>query len=105
MPKQQRRKKLKQKTIRERALSQCCLFEQNQERKDKMREELLEKYNKMEQEMKEKQAKMEKEKEEAQIELGLHQEDEYLKQYKKEQNIERLGRINIYKTEKKMRKL
>ena len=94
-------KKLKHKIIRERALSQCCLFEQNQERKDKMREELMEKYNKIEQEMKEKQEKREKEKKEEQRALCLHQEDEYLKQYKKEQNIERLGRINIYKIEKK----
>jgi hypothetical protein len=67
----------------------------------KAEKELMEKYNKIEQEMKEKQERREKEKKEEQHELCLKQEDDYLKQYKKEQNIERLGRINIYEAEKK----
>ena len=88
-------------TIKRRAQSQSALFEGNQKRKDQMQEELLEKYNKIEKDMKEKQEKREKEKKEKQYNLSIKQEDDYLKQFKKEQKIGRLERINIYKTEKR----
>ena len=51
--------------------------------------------------MKEKQEKREREIKEQQYNLSIKQEDDYLKQYEKEQFIGRLERINIYKTEKR----
>ena len=66
-----------------------------------MHELLMKKYNKLEKEMKKKQEKREKEEKEKQYNLSIKQEDDYLKQYGKEQIIGRLERINIYKTEKR----
>ena len=94
-------KDIRQKTIKNRAQSQSVLFEENQKRKDKMHDDLLEKYSQLEKEMNEKQEKREKEKKVRQYNLCIKQEDDYLKQYDKEQKIGRLERINIYKTEKR----
>ena len=91
----------KEKKIHERALSQSELFTQNQERKEKMREELIEKYNQIEKEMKEKEIKREKEKQEKMYLISMKQEDDYLKQYEKRQNIDKIERINKYKNEKR----
>ena len=106
-----RQEKYLNKAISERALKTYYIkenaqninekFENNQKTKDRMNEELIEKANKLEKEMKEKQEKIEKEKKENLRNLCIKQEDDYLKQYKKEQNIGRLERINIYKTEKR----
>ena len=95
------RKLMRTNSVKERAQNQMHLFEMNQERKGKMREELVEKYLKIEKDMKEKEEKMEKGKQRKLYNLSVKQEDDYLKHYEKEQNIERLGRINIYKTEKR----
>ena len=94
-------KKDKMKIIKKRAQSQSILFEENQKRKDKMQVELMEKYNKLEKEMKEKQEKRELEKKKEEYNLCLKIENDYLKQYDKEQKIGRLEKINIYKTEKR----
>lgn len=99
------RKLMRTNSVKERAQNQMHLFEMNQERKGKMREELVEKYLKIEKDMKEKEEKMEKGKQRKLYNLSVKQEDDYLKQYEKEQNIERLGRINIYKTEKRNEEL
>ena len=87
--------------IKKRAQSQSILFAENQERKDKMREELQEKYTKLEKEMKEKEQKLEKEKEEKLYNIAMKQEDDYLKQYEKMQNINKIERINKYKSQKR----
>ena len=87
--------------VKKRAISQNDLFQDNQRRKEKIKEELLEKYNKIEKDMEEKQKKIEKDREEKEKNTSIKQADEYLKQFKKEQIIGRLERINIYKTEKR----
>ena len=91
----------REKKIQQRALSQSELFAQNQERKDKMKEELIEKYNLLEKEMKEKELKREKEKQEKLYYISMKQEDDYLKQYEKKQNINKIELINQYKNEKR----
>ena len=87
--------------IQKRAKSQSMLFLKNQERKDKMKEELNEKYNLLEKEMKEKEEKREKEKIVKLNNIAIKQEDDYLKQYEKQQNINKIERINQYKNEKR----
>ena len=87
--------------IRKRSQSQSILFAENQERKDKMREELIEKYNKLEKEMKEKEQKLEKDREEKLHNIAMKQDEDYLKQYEKMQNINKIERINKYKSQKR----
>jgi hypothetical protein len=87
--------------IKKRAQSQSILFAENQERKEKMKEELQEKYTKLEKEMKEKEQKLEKEKEEKLYNIAMKQEDDYLKLYEKMQNINKIERINKYKSQKR----
>ena len=91
----------REKRIQERAKSQSLLFSQNQENKDKMRDELIKKYNLLEKEMKEKEEKREKEKELKLYNISMKQEEDYLKQYEKKQNIDKIERINQYKNEKR----
>ena len=96
-----KQKNLLYKTMKKRALSQSVLFEENQKRKEEIQEELLKKYNKIEEDMREKQKKIERDKEKKAKCSSVRQADEYLKQFKKEQIIGRLERINIYNTEKR----
>ena len=87
--------------IKLRSLSQSELFAQNQEKKDQMREALIEKYNQLEKEMKQKEEKMEKERKKKLYDISMKQEDDYLKLYEKKQNIDKIERINQYKGEKR----
>ena len=94
-------KSKREKIIQKRAKSQTVLFEENQRRKDLIRDELIEKYNLLEKEMKEKEEKREKERKEKLYLISMKQEDDYLKQYEKKQNIHKLELINRYKSEKR----
>ena len=91
----------KEKEIKQRSQSQSELFAQNQEKKDQMREALIEKYNQLEKEMKEKEEKREKERKKKLYDISMKQEDDYLKLYEKKQNIDKIERINQYKGEKR----
>ena len=95
------RKKEREKEIQQRSKSQSELFAINQKNKDLMKERLVKKYNQLEKEMKEKEQKREKEKQEKLHSISIKQEDEYLKQYEKKQNIDKIERINQYKNEKR----
>ena len=64
-----------------------------------------EKHEKMNKEMEEKQEKLDKEKINKIYDTSLKQEEEYIKQYQKKQNIIRLERINKYKIEKRLEEL
>ena len=61
-----------------------------------------EKFEKLIKEMEEKQEKLDKDKLKKLYDISLKQEEEYIKQYQKKQNIIRLDRINQYRTEKRM---
>ena len=91
----------KEKEIKQRSQSQSELFAQNQEKKEQMREALIEKYNQLEKEMKQKEEKMEKERKKKLYDISMKQEDDYLKLYEKKQNIDKIERINQYKGEKR----
>ena len=55
--------------------------------------------------MEEKQEKLDRDKIKRIYDISLKQEEDYIKQYQKKQNIIRLDRINQYKTEKRMEEL
>ena len=66
-----------------------------------MRDDLIQKYNKLEKEMEEKEKIRQKKHQKKLYDIMIKQEDEYLKQYEKKQNIDKIGRINQYKSEKR----
>ena len=94
-------KSVREQFYYEKSQSQADLFLKNQENKDKMRDDLIQKYNKLEKEMEEKEKIRQKKHQKKLYDIMIKQEDEYLKQYEKKQNIDKIGRINQYKSEKR----
>ena len=97
--------KIKIQKIMEKSRSQYSLYLENKKRRYLGIKQLEEKYEKINKESEEKQEKFNKDKIKKLHDLSVKQEEEYLKQYKKKQNIMRLERINLYKTEKRTEEL
>ena len=79
------------------SLSQHTLYLENKKRRILGFKLMEEKHEKMNKEMDEKQEKINLDKAKKLFDLSRQQENEYIKQYKKKQNIKRLERINFTK--------
>ena len=97
--------KLRIDKIMEKSRSQQTLYMQTKIRRNQGIKKMEEKFEKMNKEMEEKQEKLDKEKIKRLFDISVKQEEEYIKQYQKKQNIIRLERINKYKTEKRLEEL
>ena len=91
--------------IMEKSRSQHTLYLQNKQRRDLGIKQMEEKNEKINKEFEEKQEKFNKDKIKKLYELSVKQEEDFLKQYMKRQNIKRLDRINQYKTERRTEEL
>ena len=89
----------------EKSKSQNILFLQNKQRRYLGMKQMEEKNEKINKEFEEKQEKFNKDKIKKLYELSVKQEEDFLKQYKKRNNIIRLDRINQYKTERRTEEL
>ena len=97
--------RIKLMKIMEKSKSQKSLYFENKKRRILDIKHLEEKYKKINKEFEEKQEKYNKEKIKKLFELSVKQEEDFLKQFKKKQNIIRLERINQYKTERRTHEL
>lgn len=97
--------KLRIEKIMEKSKSQQTLYMQTKNRRNLGIKKMEEKFEKMNKEMEEKQEKLDKERFMKLNSIALKQEEEYIKQYQKRQNIIRLERINQYRTEKRLEEL
>ena len=91
--------------IMEKSKSQHTLYMQTRNRRDLDKKKMEEKFEKLNKDMEEKQVKLDKDKLKKLYDISLKQEEEFIKQYQKKQNIIRLDRINQYKTEKRMEEI
>ena len=97
--------KMRVEKIMEKSRSQQTLYILSKNRRNLDMKKMEEKHEKMNKEMEEKQEKLDKEKINKIYDTSLRQEEEYIKQYQKKQNIIRLERINKYKIEKRLEEL
>ena len=91
--------RIKLQKIIEKSKSQKSLYYENKKRRIQDIKHLEEKYQKINKEFEEKQEKYNQDKIKKLFELSLKQEEDFIKQFKKKQNLIRLERINQYKNE------